>query len=123
MQVWSVGRWVCLRTLHGRHEDTTWPCCMAISPDGTTLVTGSTGPFGGSTIKAFLTGPTAGKDAGTCLATFSQLPDQKGDVSALLFSSDGGVLYSGASDGSSAAWRLRWGTPAHKDSGLRRGFL
>ena len=97
---------------------------MALSPDGSTLVTGSTGPFGGSTIKAFLTGPTAGKDAGTCLATFSQLlPDQKGDVSALLFSSDGGVLYSGASDGSTAAWRLRRGAPAGKDSGLQRGFL
>jgi hypothetical protein len=43
--------WVCLRTLHGRHEETTWPCCMALSPEGELLASGSNGLFGGSTIK------------------------------------------------------------------------
>ena len=51
-QAWSTQHWVCLRTLHGRHEDTTWPACLALSPDGSLLVSGSTGPFGASTIKA-----------------------------------------------------------------------
>lgn len=51
-QAWSTQHWVCLRTLHGRHEDYTWPACLALSPDGTLLASGSTGPFGASTIKA-----------------------------------------------------------------------
>jgi hypothetical protein len=50
-QAWSTQHWVCLRTMHGRHEDTTWPACLALSPDGSLLASGSTGPFGASTIK------------------------------------------------------------------------
>lgn len=46
--------WVCLRTLHGRHDDTTWPACLALSCDGSLLASGSTGPFGASTIKVGL---------------------------------------------------------------------
>ena len=51
VQAWSTQLWVCLRTLHGRHEETTWPCCVALSPDGELLASGSSGLFGGSTIK------------------------------------------------------------------------
>ncbi len=50
-QAWSMEHWVCLRTLHGRHDDTTWTACLALSSDGTLLASGSTGPFGASTIK------------------------------------------------------------------------
>lgn len=50
LQAWSTQHWVCLRTMHGRHEDTTWPACLALSPDGSLLASGSTGPFGASTI-------------------------------------------------------------------------
>ena len=40
-----------LRALHGRHEDATWPLCMALSRDGLLLASASSGPCGGSTIK------------------------------------------------------------------------
>lgn len=50
-QAWSTQHWVCLRTLHGRHDDTTWPACVALSPDGSLLASASTGMFGASTIK------------------------------------------------------------------------
>eukprot|EP00887_Chlorella_sp_A99_P002098 scaffold21.g2098.t1 len=126
IRAWSTEHWVCLRTLHGRHEDTTWPCCMALSPDGRVLATGSNGPFGGSTIKLFQTAAGAGREAGDCLATVAHLGyDDKGDVSALAFSRDGATLYSGASDGSLAAWRLAWRAPqgAAARRGLRTGFL
>lgn len=125
MQAWSAEHWVCLRTLHGRHEDTTWPCALALHPaagagaPAPLLVSASTGPFGAATLKAFCPASAA------CAATFAQLGfDQRGDVSAVAFSRDGATLYSGASDGSVAAWGLRWeagggGRPA----GLRRGFL
>lgn len=53
-QAWSMQHWVCLRTLHGRHDDTTWPACLALSCDGSLLASGSTGPFGASTIKVGL---------------------------------------------------------------------
>ena len=62
-------------------------------------------------------------DAGKCLVTFAQLGyREKGDVSALVISSDGQRLYSGASDGSVAAWRL---SSPHDTmpGGLRQGFL
>ncbi len=53
-QAWNTQHWVCLRTMHGRHVDTTWPACLALSGDGALLVSGSTGPFGHSTIKVRL---------------------------------------------------------------------
>ena len=62
-------------------------------------------------------------DVGKCLATFVQLGYQeKGDVSALVFSADGQRLYSGASDGTVAAWSIstRIDTPP---GGMRQGFL
>ena len=51
LQAWATRHWVCLRTMHGRHEDTTWPACLALSADGALLASGSTGPLGASTIK------------------------------------------------------------------------
>ncbi|PRW56987.1 WD40 repeat-containing [Chlorella sorokiniana] len=129
IRAWSTQHWVCLRTLHGRHEDTTWPACLALSPDGSLLASGSTGPFGGSTIKVFQTASGGGRDAGDCLITFAQLGYRdKGGISALLFSPDASILYSGASDGTLAAWHLRWSEPpaaagGSTAGGLRRGFL
>ncbi|KAL4452365.1 hypothetical protein ABPG75_008027 [Micractinium tetrahymenae] len=128
IRAWSMQHWVCLRTLHGRHDDTTWTACMALSPDGSLLASGSTGPFGASTIKVFQTGSGGGREAGACLVSFAQLRyDQKAGMSALLFSPDGGTLYSGASDGTLAAWQLHWREVAQGSGapggGLRRGFL
>ena len=78
----------------------------------------------------FQTSSGSGRDAGDCLVTFTQLGyHDKGGISSLLFSPDGGTLYSGASDGTLAAWRLRWSEPAADSAkgstagGLRRGFL
>ena len=99
---------------------------MALSSDGRLLATGSTGPFGGSTIKLFQTHGGQGREAGACLDTFSHLaPEDKGDTTALVFSQDGTVLYSGASDGTLAAWQLTWraAQPVGKHAGLRKGFL
>ncbi|KAK9866498.1 hypothetical protein WJX84_004408 [Apatococcus fuscideae] len=55
IRVWDMRRWVCLRALSGRHADTTWPSCLALSPDGAFLASGSTGPFGQATVKVFST--------------------------------------------------------------------
>ena len=138
VRAWSIGAGICLRLMHGRHEDTTWPGCMALSPsigeiidDGeekkgnpqkkAVLVTGSTGPFGASTLKAF------DPSTGSCLATFAHLGyDQRGGLTALAFSPGGEILYSGASDGSVAAWALEWNESKTQDTGqptLRRGFF
>lgn len=80
--------------------------------------------------QVFQTASGGGRDAGDCLATLAQLGyHDKGGISALLFSPDAGTLYSGASDGTLAAWRLRWSEPAAASAGttttggLRRGFL
>ena len=63
-------------------------------------------------------------DAGTCLATFAQLSaGEHGDVGALMFSPDGLVLYSGASDGTVAAWKLTVSEQLGSERALRRGFL
>lgn len=127
VRAWSTEHWVCLRTLHGRHEDTAWPAVLALSRDGSLLASGSTGPFGGSSIKVYATGGGRGYEAGTCLATLLHLePGCKGDVSALAFSPDGRMLFSGASNGSLVAWELKWraaGQPKGQLGGLRGGFL
>lgn len=128
VRAWNVGTWVCLRLMHGRHEDTTWPGCMALytppmpSESGhgqAELVTGSTGPFGGSTLKLFE--PSTGE----CLATFAQLGyDQRGGVTAVVVGHSGDVVYSAASDGTVAAWKLEWKLAEREKKGtLRKGFL
>ncbi len=58
------------------------------------------------------------------MATFAQLaPGENGNVSALLYSLDGSVLYSGASDGTVAAWKLTMSQQLGSERALRRGFL
>lgn len=77
--------------------------------------------------QVFQTGGGSGRDAGACVASFAQLGyHAKGGISALLFSADGATLYSGASDGTLAGWRLSWREAAGGAAaarGLRRGFL
>ena len=76
--------------------------------------------------QVFQTRGGQGREAGACLATFAQLGyHDKGAVSALAFSRDGRFLYSGASDGTLAAWRLSWeeAVPAGRGAGLRKGFF
>jgi hypothetical protein len=136
LRAWRAGAWVCARTLAGRHEDASWPCVAALhepragrasgagagaggaEPDApAVLLSGSTGFFGGATLKAFRP-----RD-GACAATFAHLAfDARGDVSALAVAPDGRAVFSGASDGSVAAWALRW-VAAPPAAGLRRGFL
>ena len=128
IRAWNIGTWVCLRLMHGRHEDTTWPACMVLHTQNNdeknksraVLITGSTGPFGGSTLKAF--DPSTGE----CLATFAQLGyEQRGGVSAVAIAPSGDIVYSSASDGTVAAWSLEWQNNSEIESKtkLRKGFF
>lgn len=120
VRAWNIGTWVCMRLMHGRHEETTWPAVIALNtPNTTFLVTGSTGPFGSSTLKTFH------PSTGDCLATFSQLePGKRGGITAIAFSPGGNILYSGASDGSLAAWALDSLIAPEKDNkGVKSGFF
>ena len=81
-------------------------------------------------MQVFQTAGGGAQEAGACLATFAQVKhDQKDGVSVLLLSPDGSRLYSGASDGTVAAWRIAWqAAPAAAGGGgsaggFRRGFL
>jgi len=102
VRAWNIETWVCMRFMHGRHEEATWPAVMALNiPNSTFLVTGSAGPFGSNTLKTF------NPSTGDCLATFSQIePGKLGGITAVAFSPGGNMLYSGADDGSLAAWVL-----------------
>lgn len=123
MQVWSTREWLCLRHMHGRHEDTTWPLCMALGPhngrEPQLLVTGSSGPFGSSTLKAYDAG------SGACLAAFAHLEhDCRGDVNAVTVEGDTQAIYSGASDGSVVAWSVQGGACENESkSRLKKGFF
>lgn len=129
IRVWSTSAWVSLRLLHGRHEDTTWPACMALtSSDGEgqprdLIASGSTGPFGGSTVKLF------DSVTGDCVATIAHLGYQeRGGIRDLTFSIDGKTLFSAASDGTVAAWSLerveKVGVEENtKVRSFRKGFL
>lgn len=120
VRAWNIGTWVCMRFMHGRHEETTWPAVMALNtPNTTFLVTGSTGPFGSNTLKTF------NPSTGDCLATFSQIePGKLGGITAVAFSPGGNILYSGASDGSLAAWVLDSLIPPEKDNKrVKSGFF
>lgn len=75
-------------------------------------------------LQVFQAGSGGSHEAGASLASLAQLGyHQRGGVSSLLFSPDGATLYSGASDGTLAAWRLRWRDAPGGGGGLRRGFL
>lgn len=130
LRMWDLDHLVCRRFLGGRHEDTTWPACMAMwsSTDdeldsthkpSSVLISGSTGPFGASTLKAFC--PVTGE----CLATFAHLGyEVRGGITALSVSRNGKLVFSGASVGSVAAWELTWEDKVQKKEGsLRRGFF
>ncbi|KAK9862339.1 hypothetical protein WJX84_002227 [Apatococcus fuscideae] len=117
IRIWDMRRWVCLRAMNGRHADTTWPSCLALSPDGAMLASGSTGPFGQATIKIFNT-------QGECLATCAHLDlDARADMTGLAFNADSRVLFSAASDGTVAAWGLEPVAAPLTKPGLRRGFM
>jgi hypothetical protein len=64
------------------------------------------------------------RDAGNCLGTFAQFGFlDHGDISALKLSPDASVLYSGASDGTVAAWSLSVSRRRAHEYGIKKGFL
>jgi hypothetical protein len=84
------------------------------------FVSGSTGPFGESSIKVF------NSESGNCLDTLLHLqPEQRGHITALMFSTGADVLYSAASDGSLVAWSTSAILSHQKkpDTALKSGFL
>lgn len=129
MQLWSCAAWLCLRHLHGRHEDTTWPVCLDYGEidDGTEkgetctvarklVVSGSNGLFGGSTLKLF------DFESGDCLANFAQLRfDHKGSCSAIKLLRGGKLVISAATDGTLAGWKCSLSQKQTK--ALRKGFF
>lgn len=119
MQVWSTSAWLCMRHLHGRHEDATWPVSMAMY-DGEDaprfLLSGSNGLFGGSTLKVF------DISSGDCLATFAQLRyDQKGSCTAVSIM-DSTRLVTAATDHTLACWDCSWYVEEKKPL-LKGGFF
>ena len=129
MQLWSCAAWLCLRHLHGRHEDTTWPVCLDFGEtnDGTEkgktctiarklVVSGSNGLFGGSTLKLF------DFESGDCLANFAQLRfDHKGSCSAIKLLHGGKLVISAATDGTLAGWKCSLAQKQAKT--LKKGFF
>ena len=115
-----------MRHLHGRHEDATWPVCMAVhepDDDGHSiprfLLSGSNGLFGGSTLKVF------DIESGDCLTTFAQLRyDHKGSCSAVCIMPPDRqyVLLTGATDCTLAAWDCSFQIE-EKKSLLKGGFF
>ena len=87
--------------------DTTWPSVMVLHDDLTDpsssplLASGSTGAFGGSTIKIF------NLKTNSCVDTLFHLnEEQRANMTCMIFSRTGEVLYSAASDGSMVAWSM-----------------
>jgi WD40 repeat protein len=79
---------------------------MALHQGCGVLATGSRGIHGATNVKFWEVHPDAERP-GTCLATVAQLPlKQGGSLGSLCFARDGTTLFSGASDGSVAAWKL-----------------
>ena len=103
---WRVDSGICRRVFTGQHDPFTWPVSMALHRGRGVLATGSRGIHGATNVKFWEIHPDAERP-GTCLATVAQLPlKQGGSLGSLCFARDGKTLFSGASDGSVAAWRL-----------------
>ena len=103
---WRVDSGVCRRVFTGQHDPFTWPVSMALHQGCGVLATGSRGIHGATNVKFWEVHPDAERP-GTCLATVAQLPlKQGGSLGSLCFARDGTTLFSGASDGSVAAWKL-----------------
>ena len=124
---WRVDSGVCRRVFTGQHDPFTWPVSMALHRGRGLLATGSRGVHGATNVKFWEVHPEAERP-GTCLATVAQLPlKQGGCIGALCFARDGNTLFSGASDGSVAAWALELdadvGGDKHPASGGEAGTL
>lgn len=57
IKVWHAARGLSMGCMQGRHPEGTWAQRMLVTPCGCLLITGSTGPFGGSTIMVGLLHP------------------------------------------------------------------
>merc|ERR1712224_604494 len=121
IRAWNVEKGQCVKSFFGQHAPGTWPISIACSPDKRWVVSGSKGPFGATNIKlwsAYSCSSQENKDhsnpcrrhhhhPGTCVCTFSQLKyEEPGAITCLAFSEDSSVVYTGASDGTVAAWRI-----------------
>jgi len=107
IRAWNLKSGMCQKTFFGQHHPGTWPVSLTVSPDGSRLASGSKGPFGATSIKIWSAcgGHNRGNAGGKCLVTFAQLGYAEGGcISSLSFNDDGSILYTGASDGTIAAW-------------------
>ena len=113
---WDARTGRLIKSFFGQHAPGTWPHCLALSSDGRWLVSGSRGPFGATSVKLWAAHASGsgshggGTDFGTCAATFAHLeesvPGAVTSVALDLGSSGRIVVYTGASDGTIAAWRV-----------------
>ena len=139
VRAWDADTGACLKTFFGQHAPGTWPVAIAVSDDGSLVATASKGHFGATSIKLWLgcvSDASASPDAGRCLATLAQLPyGEGGAITCLAFVGTSGVkkeggceeertftLFSGATDGSLAAWHVEL-TDEANDPAVRSGFL
>ena len=122
---WDLAKGICWRVFTGQHDKMTWPICMSVCAERRLLATGSRGPHGASNAKVWDIDPAS--RPGTCLATVAQLPfEQGGAIGSLAFAPGGARLYTGASDGTVAAWDLAEAEaePAAGQVGaIKKGFL
>ena len=122
VRAWDAVTGSCLRSFFGQHAPGTWPASLDVSADGRYAVTGSRGPFGGTSIKLWSGHGHGGFRLGTCLCTFAQLRDEEpGAVSSVALAEGGKVVYTGASDGTVAAWEVKEAADRKRETG--RGFL
>ena len=116
IKAWDARTGRLIKSFFGQHAPGTWPHCLALSSDGRWLVSGSRGPFGATSVKLWAAHASGsgshggGTDFGTCAATFAHLeesvPGAVTSVALDLGSSGRIVVYTGASDGTIAAWRV-----------------
>jgi hypothetical protein len=136
IRAWDVERGECVKSFFGQHAPGTWPVSVSCSPDQRWVASGSKGPFGATSIKLWSAHSSSGSSSsssnssrhhsgGTCVCTFSQLEyEEPGAITCVEFSDDSAVVYTGASDGTVAAWRISESTQKKKTTKTAlSGFL
>ena len=124
IRAWNVKDGNCVKSFFGQHAPSTWPVAIAISPDQRYLVSGSKGPFGATNIKLWSAYSEANPHSGSCVCTFTQLDySEPGTISSVAFGEDSKIIFTGASDGTIAAWKISETRQKKTTKTMRSGFF